>query len=58
MPAGDVYGGGSPTGICFYEGGALGETYAGGLLLSCEPAKCSLWLFTSSGRGRFQTGTI
>lgn len=39
MPAGDVYGGGSPTGICFYEGGALGETYAGGLLLSCEPAR-------------------
>ena len=39
MPAGDVYGGGSPTGICFYEGGALGATYAGGLLLSCEPAR-------------------
>ena len=39
MPAGDVYGGGSPTGICFYEGGVLGATYAGGLLLSCEPAR-------------------
>ena len=39
MPSGDVYGGGSPTGICFYEGGALGEAYAGGLLLSCEPAR-------------------
>ncbi|MEZ5301668.1 MAG: HEAT repeat domain-containing protein [Verrucomicrobiales bacterium] len=39
MPAGDVYGGGSPTGICYYEGGALGDGYAGGLLLSCEPAR-------------------
>ncbi|MDB4721883.1 c-type cytochrome [Verrucomicrobiales bacterium] len=39
MPSGDVYGGGSPTGICFYEGGALGAAYSGGLLLSCEPAR-------------------
>ena len=39
MPAGDVYGGGSPTGITYYEGGALGDKYAGGLLLSCEPAR-------------------
>jgi putative membrane-bound dehydrogenase-like protein len=39
MPSGDVYGGGSPTGICFYEGGALGGSYSKGLLLSCEPAR-------------------
>lgn len=32
MPAGDVYGGGSPTGIAYYENGALGEAYAGTLL--------------------------
>ena len=38
MPAGDVYGGGSPTGIAFYEGGALGEKYRG-MLLSCEPGR-------------------
>jgi len=38
MPAGDVYGGGSPTGIAFYEDGALGEKYRG-LLLSCEPGR-------------------
>ncbi len=38
MPAGDVYGGGSPTGIAFYENGALGEKYVG-TLLSCEPAR-------------------
>lgn len=38
MPAGDVYGGGSPTGIAFNEGDALGEKWRG-LLLSCEPAR-------------------
>ncbi|MEI2722307.1 MAG: PVC-type heme-binding CxxCH protein [Verrucomicrobiota bacterium] len=38
MPPGDVYGGGAPTGIAFYEGGALGEKYRG-LLLSCEPGR-------------------
>jgi len=38
MPAGDVYGGGSPTGIAFYEDGALGRKYRG-LLLSCEPGR-------------------
>ena len=37
MDAGDVYGGGSPTGITFYENGALGEKWEG-LLLSCEAA--------------------
>lgn len=35
LPAGDVYGSGSPTGICFYENGALPEKYAGSLF-SCE----------------------
>ena len=29
MPAGDVYGGGSPTGNVFYEGGALGPSWEG-----------------------------
>jgi putative membrane-bound dehydrogenase-like protein len=38
MPAGDVYGGGSPTGIAYYENGALGEKYVG-TLLSCEAAR-------------------
>ncbi|MDG2125880.1 MAG: NPCBM/NEW2 domain-containing protein, partial [Verrucomicrobiales bacterium] len=38
MPSGDVYGGGSPTGIAHYEHGALGDKY-NGLLLSCEPAR-------------------
>lgn len=38
MPAGDVYGGGSPTGITYVEDSALGEKYRG-LLLSCEPGR-------------------
>lgn len=38
MPAGDVYGGGAPTGITFYENGALGDQWRG-LLLSCEAGK-------------------
>ncbi|MEM9283490.1 MAG: PVC-type heme-binding CxxCH protein [Verrucomicrobiota bacterium] len=38
IPAGDVYGSGSPTGIAFYENGSLGEGYQG-LLLSCEAAR-------------------
>jgi len=38
IPAGDVYGGGAPTGLCFYENGALGEKW-NGLLLSCETGR-------------------
>ena len=38
MPSGDVYGGGSPTGVAFYENGALGEKF-NGTLLSCEPGR-------------------
>ncbi len=35
LPAGDIYGPGSPTGIAFYEHGALPKAYEG-MLLSCE----------------------
>lgn len=38
MPSGDVYGGGSPTGVGYYENGALGEKW-NGLLLACEAGK-------------------
>ena len=38
LPAGDVYGGGAPTGMAFYENGALGEKYRG-MLLSCETGR-------------------
>lgn len=37
MDAGDVYGGGAPTGITFYENGALGAKW-NGTLLSCDTA--------------------
>jgi len=38
MPSGDVYGGGSPTGVAFYENGALSDQWQG-LLLACEAGK-------------------
>ncbi len=38
LPAGDVYGGGAPTGMAFYENGALGDKW-NGLLLSCETGR-------------------
>ena len=38
MPAGDVYGGGSPTGVAFYENGALGKKWEG-LLMTCEAGR-------------------
>jgi putative membrane-bound dehydrogenase-like protein len=38
MPAGDVYGGGSPTGVAFYENGALGKKWEG-MLLACEAGR-------------------
>jgi len=37
-PAGDVYGGGSPTGNVFYENGALGKDWIG-TFLACEPGR-------------------
>ena len=42
IPAGDVYGGGAPTGIVSYEGDALGEKWRG-LLISCEAARNTLF---------------
>ena len=38
VPAGDVYGGGAPTGVGFYENGALGEKW-NGLLMSCDTGR-------------------
>ncbi|MBK1832875.1 PVC-type heme-binding CxxCH protein [Roseibacillus ishigakijimensis] len=38
MDAGDVYGGGSPTGVAFYENGALGDGFVG-TLLAAEPGR-------------------
>ena len=38
VPAGDVYGGGSPTGIAFYENGIMEDRFRG-YVISCEPAR-------------------
>ncbi|MEO0448527.1 MAG: PVC-type heme-binding CxxCH protein, partial [Verrucomicrobiota bacterium] len=38
FPAGDVYGGGSPTGTCFYENGVLGSAFRG-MFLACEAGR-------------------
>ncbi len=38
MDVGDVYGGGSPTGLAVYENGALGAAWEG-TLLNCEPSR-------------------
>jgi putative membrane-bound dehydrogenase-like protein len=50
MDAGDVYGGGAPTGIVFYENGALGEKYNGSLL-SCEPARNVIFGYQPQPKG-------
>jgi putative membrane-bound dehydrogenase-like protein len=42
IPAGDVYGGGAPTGIVFNEGDGLGRKYRG-LLLSAEAARNTIF---------------
>lgn len=41
-PAGDIYGGGAPTGIVFYENGALGAKHEGTLLV-CESARNTIF---------------
>jgi putative membrane-bound dehydrogenase-like protein len=38
MPAGDVYGGGSPTGVAYVENGVMGDKWRG-LLLACEAGR-------------------
>ncbi len=50
MPAGDVYGGGSPTGIAYYENGALGDAFVG-TLLSCEPGKNTIFSYQPKRNG-------
>lgn len=49
-PAGDVYGGGAPTGIVYYENGALGEAWEGTLLL-CEPARNTIFGYRPKPQG-------
>jgi putative heme-binding domain-containing protein len=51
-PAGDVYGGGSPTGNVFYENGALGAAWEG-TFFSAEPGRNEIFAYrpTRSGAG-------
>jgi putative membrane-bound dehydrogenase-like protein len=50
MPAGDNTGAGSPTGIVFYEGDALGKDYRG-TLLSCEAGRNVIFAYKPEQTG-------
>ncbi len=50
IPAGDVYGGGAPTGIVFNEGDGLGRKYRG-LLLSAEAARNTIFGYFPKAEG-------
>ncbi|MEM9079903.1 MAG: PVC-type heme-binding CxxCH protein [Verrucomicrobiota bacterium] len=50
MDVGDVYGGGSPTGVAFYENGSLGEEYEG-TLLACEPGRNVIFSYQPEPEG-------
>jgi putative membrane-bound dehydrogenase-like protein len=50
MPAGDVYGGGSPTGVAYYENGALGEKWRGTLLIG-EPGRNVIFSYQPKRHG-------
>ena len=51
MPAGDVYGGGSPTGIAFYEGGAMGSSWDG-TFFAAEPGRNEIFSYQPVFAGR------
>ncbi|MCP4785320.1 MAG: c-type cytochrome [Fuerstiella sp.] len=50
IPAGDVYGGGAPVDIAFYENGALGAKYRG-MVLSCEAGRNILFGYLPQPKG-------
>lgn len=50
IPAGDVYGGGAPTGITYVENSALGSQWQG-LLLSCETGRNVVFGYLPKPRG-------
>jgi putative membrane-bound dehydrogenase-like protein len=49
-PAGDVYGGGSPTGNVFYENGALGPSWEG-TFFSSEPGRNEIFSYKPAREG-------
>ncbi|MGJ8695687.1 MAG: PVC-type heme-binding CxxCH protein [Verrucomicrobiaceae bacterium] len=50
MDAGDIYGGGSPTGVTMYENGALGADFVGSFL-SCEPGRNIIFHYQPTPKG-------
>jgi len=50
MDAGDIYGGGSPTGVTMYENGALGDDFVGSFL-SCEPGRNTVFHYQPKPKG-------
>ncbi len=46
IPSGDIYGPGSPTGIEYYENGALGSEYEN-MLFSAEAGRNSIWAYSA-----------
>jgi len=50
MDAGDIYGGGSPTGVTMYENGALGDEFVGSFL-SCEPGRNVIFHYRPTPEG-------
>jgi len=50
IPAGDVYGNGSPTGICYYENGSLHQEDEG-MLLACEAARNVIFAYHPKAEG-------
>ena len=50
MDVGDIYGGGSPTGVTMYENGALGEDFVGSFL-SCEPGRNTIFHYNPKPKG-------
>jgi len=49
-PAGDVYGGGSPTGVVYYENGALGDEWIGTFLI-CEAGRNVIFSYQPEREG-------
>ncbi len=49
-PAGDVYGGGSPTGTAFYEQGALGDAWRG-TFFAAEPGRNEIFAYQPRREG-------
>ncbi|MEJ6620730.1 MAG: hypothetical protein QNL93_02155 [Opitutae bacterium] len=52
--AGDVYGAGGPTGVTFYENGALGENW-NGTYLSCEASRSTVFGYKPKPKGATYT---